>query len=311
VEDSSVDTVIGSEGRDVVHADSFDGVSTGLGDDWVEGADSVSGGEGNDTMRQISGSAQGGPGDDLLVNPGAGPLDGGSGFDTVVLDYSIFTTEQAVGLLLNDASISGTVVSTGMEAYDVTTSDGGFADAIDSRAYSGRVTFRARAGGDTFLGGPGADVADVGPGNDLVDPGPGSDFVLAGDGDDTISVRDGFGDVVECGPGADTVTADRNDVLSGCENVSLPAPETGAIQGPTKITKGTKTFLTFGSPVTGATFECQLDQAAFKACSSPFKVKTKKLKTGKHTLNVRAVQPAGNVDPTPSTFKFKVVAPKH
>ena len=53
VEDSSVDSVTGSEARDLVHADGLDGVSTGAGDDWVEGAGSASGGEGNDTLRQI------------------------------------------------------------------------------------------------------------------------------------------------------------------------------------------------------------------------------------------------------------------
>ena len=311
VEDSAADTVTGSEARDVVHADGSDSVSGGPGDDWVEGAGSVTGGDGDDSLRQISGSAQGGTGDDLLVNPGAGPLDGGPGFDTIVFDYSVFTSQQAVGLALTDATINGSVVSTGIEDYDVTTSDGAVADTVDSRPYSGRVTFRARAGDDTFLGGPGADVADVGPGNDVVDPGPGSDLVLGGDGDDSISVRDGFGDVVECGPGADTVTADRNDVLSGCETVSLPAPETGAIQGFAKVSRGSKTFFTFGSPVPGAAFECHLDATAYKACASPFKIKVKKLKIGRHTLTVRAVQPAGNVDPTPSTYRFKVVAPKH
>jgi RTX calcium-binding nonapeptide repeat (4 copies) len=285
-------------------------VSTGLGDDWIEGADSASGGDGNDTLRQISGSAAGGPGDDLIVTPGAGPLDGGGGFDTVVADYSIFTTELAVGLVLTDASINGSIVSTGMEGYDVTTSDGGLADTIDSRLYSGRVTFRARAGDDTFLGGPGADVADLGLGNDVVDPGPGSDFVLGGDGDDTIAVRDGFGDVVECGPGNDTVTADRVDVLSGCENVALPAPETSRIDGPKKVTKGPKVFFTFAASVSAATFECQVDTGAYKPCVSPFQVKTRKLRSKKHTLSVRAVQPAGNADQTPSTFTFKVVAKK-
>ncbi len=109
-------------------------------------------------------------------------------------------------------------------------------------------------------------------------------------------------------PGNDTVTADRADVLSGCENVSLPAPETSRIDGPKKATKGTKAFFTFAASVASATFECQVDTGAFKPCASPFKVKTKKLKTGKHTLNVRAVQPAGNADPTPSTFTFKVKA---
>jgi len=191
----------------------------------------------------------------------------------------------------------------------VTTADGGGADSIDGRGYSGRVSFHARAGNDTFLGGPGADVADLGAGNDAADPGPGSDLVLGGEGDDTVSVRDGFGDVVECGPGTDTVTADRSDILSGCENVSLPAPETGAVQGSKKLARGTKAFFTFGSPVAGAVFECQLDAAAYRPCTSPFKVRTRKLAVGRHTLSVRAVQPVGNPDPTPSTFRFKVTRP--
>jgi Ca2+-binding RTX toxin-like protein len=311
VEDASADSVTGSEARDVVDADLRDDVSTGVGDDWVAGAGSASGGPGNDTLRAIGGSVQGGPGDDLIVTPGSGPLDGGSGFDTVVVDYSIFTLEQTVGLAITDTSINGSTATDGIEQYDITTSDGDRADTVDSRSYSGRVTFHGRAGGDTFVGGPGADVADVGSGNDLVDPGPGSDFVLGGDGDDTVSVRDGFADVVECGPGADSVTADRVDVLSGCENVALPAPDTGRIEGPTKVTKGTKAFFTFAASVAGATFECLVDTAAFKACASPFKVKSKKLKAGRHTLSVRAVQPAGNADATPSTFRFKVVEPKN
>ncbi len=72
VADSDADSVTGSEARDVVRADFLDDVSTGLGDDWVEGAGSVSGGEGNDTLREISGSVQGGSGDDLIVGAPAG-----------------------------------------------------------------------------------------------------------------------------------------------------------------------------------------------------------------------------------------------
>jgi Ca2+-binding RTX toxin-like protein len=217
----------------------------------------------------------------------------------------------ALGLAITDASINGATATAGIEAYDVTSSDGVKADVVDSRFYSGRVSFHSRAGNDTFLGGPGADVADLGLGNDVADPGPGSDLVLGGDGDDSVAARDGFGDVVECGPGNDTVTADRADVLSGCENVSLPPPETSRIDGLKKVTKGTQAFFTFAASVASATFECQVDSGAQKPCASPLKVRTKKLKAGKHTLSVRAVQPAGNADPTPSTFTFKVVAPKH
>jgi Ca2+-binding RTX toxin-like protein len=251
----------------------------------------------------------GGAGDDLIVGAPADLIDGGSGLDRVVVDYSLFTTEQAVGLAVTDASIGFTATS-GIEEYDVTATAGVWADGIDSRFYSGQLSFHSRAGADTFLGGPGADEADLGLGNDAVDPGPGSDFVLAGDGDDSIAVRDGFGDVVECGAGNDTVTADRADVLSGCENVALPAPETSRIDGPKKAKKGTKAYFTFAASVASATFECQVDTGAYKPCTSPFKARTKKLKIGKHTLNVRAVQPAGNADPTPSTLTFKVKAKK-
>ena len=310
VEDASADSVTGSDRRDVVHADNADTVSTGGGDDWVEGAGTASGGEGNDTLRQVSGSVQGGSGDDLIVTPGTGPLDGGSGFDTLVVDFSIFTSQVALGLAITDASINGAIATAGIEAYDITSSDGDKADGVDSRSYSGRVSFHSRAGNDTFLGGPGTDVADLGPGNDVADPGPGSDLVLGGDGDDSVAARDGFGDVVDCGPGNDTVTADRADVLSGCENVALPAPETSHIAGPKKVTKGIAAFFTFAASAANATFECQVDAGAVKPCATPLKVRTKKLKAGKHTLSVRAVQPVGNADPTPSTFTFKVVAKK-
>lgn len=309
VADSATDTVTGSEGRDVVHADGSDVVSTGPGEDWVEGGDSVDGGAGDDTLRQVSGALLGGPGDDLLVNPGGGPIDGGPGVDTITVDYSLFTSPLAVGLVLTDATINGSVTALGIEAYDVTASDGGLSDTVDARGYSGRVSMHARAGADTFLGGPGADVADTGSGNDVVDPGPGSDLVLAGDGDDTIAARDGFRDVVECGPGDDTVEADRNDAVSGCEHVSLLPPDTGAVLGEQRVARGVKALFTFSSPVPGATFECQVDTAAFRACTSPYTVRTRRLGKGRHTLSVRAVQPAGNPDPTPSTFRFKVTKP--
>jgi hypothetical protein len=306
VEDLAADSVTGSEGRDLVHADGLDDVSTGVGDDWVEGAGSASGGEGNDTLRDILGAVQGGPGDDLIVTTGAGPFDGGLGHDRLVIDFSSFTNQTALGLVLTDATINGSTGATGIEEYDVTSAGGAGADVIDSRLYSGRVTFHARAGDDSFLGGPGADVADLGAGNDAVDPGPGSDLVLAGEGDDWISARDGFGDVVECGPGNDTVVADRSDVLSGCENVALPPPETSRIAGSKRVVKGTKAYFTFAASVSSATFECQVDARPFKPCASPFKMRAKRLSTGKHTLVVRAVQPAANPDPTPSSFRFKV-----
>ena len=45
---------------------------------------------------------------------------------------------------------------------------------------------------------------------------------------------------------------------------------------------------------------------ASKSCKSPKKYK--KLKPGKHVFKVRAIDKAGNVDPTPAKKKFKVLA---
>jgi hypothetical protein len=50
-------------------------------------------------------------------------------------------------------------------------------------------------------------------------------------------------------------------------------------------------------------FECSLDGDGFTPCTSPFKTKVKK---GKHTFEVRAIDEADNVDATPAEFAFKV-----
>lgn len=60
---------------------------------------------------------------------------------------------------------------------------------------------------------------------------------------------------------------------------------------------------TFSADTRGATFRCKLDKAAYAPCTSP---KRFKAKLGKHKFSVVAVKD-GIADPTPATFKFKVV----
>jgi Tol biopolymer transport system component len=70
---------------------------------------------------------------------------------------------------------------------------------------------RLLAGSCTITGTAAADVIEGTSGA--------GDVIVAGAGNDTVRARDGRRDTVLCGPGRDTVTADRSDVLRGCEVV--------------------------------------------------------------------------------------------
>lgn len=87
----------------------------------------------------------------------------------------------------------------------------------------------------------------------------------------------------------------------------VPPPDTILDSHPRKViktaAKRVKVKFSFHSPTAGASLECKLDGAAYVACGSPKKYK---VKPGKHKFSVRAVK-AGVVDPTPVSFKFKVV----
>src|SRR4029079_13374587 len=69
------------------------------------------------------------------------------------------------------------------------------------------------------------------------------------------------------------------------------------------INTGRPTF-TFSSNESGATFQCRIDSAAFASCTSP--LQTAPLSDGSHTLEVRAIDAAGNVDATPDARTFRV-----
>jgi hypothetical protein len=74
---------------------------------------------------------------------------------------------------------------------------------------------------------------------------------------------------------------------------------------PKKTTKRRAKF-TFSSNEPGSTFKCKVDKKAFATCSSPF---SRKVKPGKHRFQVEAIDAAGNVDPTPAAYTWKVLPP--
>ena len=75
-------------------------------------------------------------------------------------------------------------------------------------------------GGDTLHGGADDDSLYGGAGRDEIYGGAGGDDVLAGAGDDFIEAKDGAVDRVGCGPGDDSASVDREDLVSpDCEAV--------------------------------------------------------------------------------------------
>lgn len=92
----------------------------------------------------------------------------------------------------------------------------------------------------------------------------------------------------------------------GSSCLDITPPETTITSGPSDSTSSTSASFSFTSSEPGS-FQCSLDGAGFTACSSP-KTYTA-LSDGQHTFEVRAIDRAGNVDPTPARREWSVHAP--
>jgi hypothetical protein len=92
--------------------------------------------------------------------------------------------------------------------------------------------------------------------------------------------------------------------------VDTDPPETSITSGPaagSTISDPTPTFgFTSDEPI-GDTFQCRVDGAAFGPCSGPGQTHTTgPLADGWHSFRVRAIDKAGNVDPTAALRTFMV-----
>jgi CSLREA domain-containing protein len=84
-------------------------------------------------------------------------------------------------------------------------------------------------------------------------------------------------------------------------------PDTTILAGPPLITTSIDASFTFFASQFGSTFECRLDGEGFGDCTSPHPLTG--LAAGVHAFEVRAVDPAGNVDPTPAVYTWTIDGP--
>ena len=100
----------------------------------------------------------------------------------------------------------------------------------------------------------------------------------------------------------------KNDVSTILKFAPVVPQTTITAHPPSTLQIPTATFR-FKSSIPGATLECRLREAAasppaFKPCSSPTTYNAQQ--NGSYTFEARSISPAGPVERTPATFKFKV-----
>lgn len=133
---------------------------------------------------------------------------------------------------------------------------------------------------------------------------PCSANLSAGEGEHTLSVAAGLT------PFSDNITYWDPTPAVRQWTVDTKPPDTSIVSGPPAITSATTAALAFTgadpAPGTAIHFECRLDGGAYQPCTSP--VAYSGLALGMHTASVRAVDAAGNTDPTPASLSWKVEA---
>ena len=90
-------------------------------------------------------------------------------------------------------------------------------------------------------------------------------------------------------------------------------PETGIRKGPKTKTDKRKAKFEFGGSEPGVRFECRLDEGlilgAWAPCSSPYTIRGLARRSN-YVFSVRAVDAAGNADPTPADRRWKITKKK-
>ena len=193
------------------------------------------GGPGDDTLYVYNNGSgipvmRGGLGDDELCSCefGGGLLYGEGGDDRLIIHSFTSTSAQSLdGGPGNDVyvaersqvDLAGVAPGPGIDTLDGSMLPG--ATSIDLSGCSGCVErVIGSRWDDQIAGDANRQVILGGAGLDVIRGFAGSDVLAGQDGDDTIYSRDNSVDIVNCGPGGDTVRADRTDVVApNCENV--------------------------------------------------------------------------------------------
>lgn len=340
----SLDSIVlaGLDGNDSLSADGFP-QQTGVVLLGGLGFDTLAGGDGSEDLLVDGRGAQRdvlsalGRDDALLHQGGPDELLGGEGND-LFLSTSICDGEALDGGEGRDNSSWARLLGGGVEARLDFGAVGRFGASGDPGC-DGVGTPDAMIAIEDLEGSDSADqlVGDAGPNQLLGHRGP--DEYLAGAGADTVLANSADSDpLIDCGADLDQAVIDIPTATYAdaapieCETVreggpedfrtptELPPPPLPTLPPPdiqpprTKITKRPAKLLTttrrhrrvvfrFTSSEPGSSFLCKLDGKPFRRCASP---RAYTVALGRHAVRIVAIDAAGNRDPSPALFAFRV-----
>jgi len=285
-------------------------------------------------------------GDEALThNGGADELFGGDGNDLFLSD-SVCDDERIVGGSGRDNS-SWARFGEGVEANlasgaagrpgsgDVPACGSESLDSLDSLEEI--EDLEGSGSGDVFYGDAGPNQLLGHPGSDVYSAGAGADSILANSGDADVSI--------DCGADTDSALIDRpqygDPAPVNCESIAEadpnnfrtvtqlpppeppqpPEPEEPQPPRPDRLAPQTtlrlhprsllfterrwrRVVFRFASNEAGASFRCKLDARPYRGCTSP---RAYAVKAGRHSFRVFAIDRAGNRDPSPALFRFRVI----
>jgi hypothetical protein len=218
-----------------------------------------------------------------------------------------------VVLLSNAVAGDGSIRSNGVNGTN--TSAGGN-DAPGGGGAGGTILIQSTTLANTLslaaTGGLGANQTIAG--NEAEGPGGGGSggFIATSGGAVTLTVTGGNNGTTNSGAvtefiangatrGAPGNAGALNGIVS-CIDTTVPDTTIPTTE-PNPTNDPTGDFV-FASNEPGATFECRIDGGAWGPCPSTYS--TPSLPDGTHTIEVRAIDPVGNVDPTPATYTWVI-----
>jgi hypothetical protein len=250
------------------------------------------------------------------------------------------TTQSA--LLARQVTIVGTGVDAGQVGAEASASVVGQSPSVEvvlSIVRQVETAFRAvssaaaettiRVGATDFEAGRHAEMPGPGSATFMqTGPDPDADPLFAGELAGDFTLRPGspaidFPISPPLAPGESATDLAGNPRVTDGDGDGVPARDLGAFEAPevpdttppdTSIVirrhklrsrqRGTVVTIRFSSTEPGSSFECRLDAGRFVPCSSPFR---RRLSFGRHRFEVRAVDAAGNVDPSPARGRVTVL----